>query len=242
MAKNVGRLAGLAALAGAAYMMSRGKDATGPSATADEEKSSKARTDAQREAVSGPKPVEKSSSAYNPVTSNDTPGQVARNRGVGDATNGMDLPKPAPAPKKEKVDPFANYEGGDLLTGAQSSMPASNVPDAIRNENTAKTNAKIAQADANKFANKGDIKTASKKYSTATDAYKNLSRAAAVVDARKREEKQLRADKMRASGGRRAAGGAIKKMASGGMTSKVSTASSRADGIATRGKTKCKMY
>ena len=32
-------------------------------------------------------------------------------------------------------------------------------------------------------------------------------------------------------------GGAVKKMASGGMT-----ASSRADGIATRGKTKCKMY
>jgi hypothetical protein len=33
-----------------------------------------------------------------------------------------------------------------------------------------------------------------------------------------------------------------KKMASGGMTSKVSSASSRADGIASRGKTRCKMY
>jgi hypothetical protein len=32
-------------------------------------------------------------------------------------------------------------------------------------------------------------------------------------------------------------GGRVKKMASGGMT-----ASKRADGIATRGKTKCKMY
>jgi hypothetical protein len=32
-------------------------------------------------------------------------------------------------------------------------------------------------------------------------------------------------------------GGKVKKMASGGMT-----ASSRADGIASRGKTKCKMY
>jgi hypothetical protein len=32
-------------------------------------------------------------------------------------------------------------------------------------------------------------------------------------------------------------GGAVKKMASGGMT-----ASKRADGIASRGKTKCKMY
>jgi len=33
-----------------------------------------------------------------------------------------------------------------------------------------------------------------------------------------------------------------KKMASGGMTSKASSASKRADGIAQRGKTKCKMY
>jgi hypothetical protein len=37
-------------------------------------------------------------------------------------------------------------------------------------------------------------------------------------------------------------GGKTKKMASGGMTSKVSSASKRADGIASRGKTKCKMY
>jgi glutamate 5-kinase len=33
-------------------------------------------------------------------------------------------------------------------------------------------------------------------------------------------------------------GGAVKKMASGGMTSKVSSASKRGDGIAQRGKTK----
>jgi len=51
--KSVGRLAGLAALGAAAYMMSRGKDAKGPSATADEEKLSKARTAAQKDAVSG---------------------------------------------------------------------------------------------------------------------------------------------------------------------------------------------
>ena len=46
--------------------------------------------------------------------------------------------------------------------------------------------------------------------------------------------------KKAASGMKR--GGAVKKMAKGGMTSKVSSASSRADGIASRGKTKCKMY
>jgi hypothetical protein len=36
-------------------------------------------------------------------------------------------------------------------------------------------------------------------------------------------------------------GGKVKKMASGGMTSKVSSASKRGDGIAQRGKTKGKM-
>jgi hypothetical protein len=249
MAKNVGRLAGLAALAGAAYMMRDkfGKDATGPAATAGEEKASKARTDAQKNAVSGSGATNESS--YTGTTKNTA--DAAKNIGFGggdDSDKNLKRvePAPPPPPKKEPVDPFANYEGGDLLTGTRSSMPALNVPDAIKNESVAKTNAMIAQQDANKSANAGNMKDAAKKYSVATDQYKNLSRAAAVTDARKREEKQLkkqsREDKLRASGGRRAAGGAIKKMASGGMTSKVSSASKRADGIASRGKTRCKMY
>ena len=43
---------------------------------------------------------------------------------------------------------------------------------------------------------------------------------------------------------KKAGGGQIKakKMASGGMTSKVSSASKRGDGIASKGKTRCKMY
>ena len=128
MAKKLGRLAGLAALAGAAYMMrekfGKDKDATGPAATADEEKSSKARADAQKKAVSGLKPVEKSSSAYNPVASSDTRGQAARNRGVGDATNGMDLPKPAPKPALNKnsnapINPSNPAAKKDIVTKEQ---------------------------------------------------------------------------------------------------------------------------
>jgi len=263
MAKNVGRLAGLAALAGAAYMMSKGKDATGPAATAAEKEASDARTKAQKDAVSGNKSAKTQlktpAESIAEADKSDKSTSISTNGASGTTTLGTDkspvnlnpnpngsAPPPPPPPKKEPVDPFANYEGGDLLTGTRSSMPASNVPDAIKNESVAKTNAKIAQQDANKSANAGNMKEAAKKYSVATDQYKNLSRAAAVTDARKREEKQLqkqsREDKLRASGGRRAAGGAIKKMASGGMTSKVSTASSRADGIASRGKTRCKMY
>lgn len=37
-------------------------------------------------------------------------------------------------------------------------------------------------------------------------------------------------------------GGVVKKMAKGGMSSVASSASKRADGIASKGKTKCKMY
>jgi hypothetical protein len=116
MAKKLGRLAGLAALAGAAYMMrekfGKDKDARGPAATAAEKKLSKDRTDAQKKAVSGPKPVEKSSSAYNPVASSDTRGQAARNRGVGDATNGMDLPKPAQKPAQKPAPVQVNRTAG----------------------------------------------------------------------------------------------------------------------------------
>ena len=104
MAKKLGRLAGLAALAGAAYMMrdkfGKDKDATGPAATADEEKSSTARADAQKKAVSGPKPVEKSSSSpsssYTGTTRNDS--DAAKNIGFGGGKN----PEPVKsAPVKE---------------------------------------------------------------------------------------------------------------------------------------------
>jgi hypothetical protein len=97
--KNAGKLAGLAALGAAAYMINqkfgKGKDAEGPSATADEEKSSKARTAAQKDAVSGDSATH--GSAYGPK-----PGAAARS-GVGDAENDP-LPKPkiaAPVVKKE---------------------------------------------------------------------------------------------------------------------------------------------
>lgn len=101
-----------------------------------------------------------------------------------------------PAPKSaqvEDVDPYANYEGGDLLTGTKlRTQPASNVADAVRNENAARSVAKAAQADANRAANARDNKAATKKYSVATDQYRNLSHAAAVTNARKKEAKLSR--------------------------------------------------
>jgi len=64
-----------------------------------------------------------------------------------------------------------------------------------------------------------------------TDAMAVASRAARAADAKKRA----------ANKNAYKSGGAVKKMASGGMTSKVSPASKRADGIATKGKTRGKI-
>ena len=115
--KRTGRLAGLAALAGAAYMINeklgKDKDAKFQKDRIDQtskripnDVASSENTTAKKDVVSSvnttdPKPVEKYSSAYNPVASRDTLGQAARNLGVGDATNGAESPKSAPVVKPE---------------------------------------------------------------------------------------------------------------------------------------------
>lgn len=125
MAKNIGKLAGLAALAGAAYMMSKGKDATGPAATAAEKDASEARTKAQRDAVSGNKSAEnkletpaetiarsdKSAEKYNITDknySNEGYGKGINQAGASGTTtlgpgyNKSDKPEP---PKSSKLEP-----------------------------------------------------------------------------------------------------------------------------------------
>ena len=182
MGKRDGTLAGLAALAGAAYLYNNQKNkdsnptrAARPGSietrknedpTADKETKRKI-----LETIT--KPKEKSNDA-------------AGNQGVLDSEPAPVKPvKPAPV---KDVDPYANYEGGDLLTGAKlRTQPASNVADAVKNEEAAKSVAKAAQVDANTAANAGNNKAATKKYSEATDQYANLSHAAAVTNARKKQ-------------------------------------------------------
>jgi hypothetical protein len=241
--KNVGRLAGLAALAGAAYMMSRGKDkdATGPSATADEEKSSKARTAAQKDAVSGNRAAKDESfkptneSAY-ASRSNMTP-----MRGVGDATNGMDSPKPkveAQVDKEAKGNADAKTTsvvpgGAKKRTEGNEPMPslkavearvASNRTDALRNasrktaaSNTPKSKTPAAPASAPAASKTPDAP----KSAATTDKFKHEMPIAKFFKG------------IREAGNR---GNPDAKMASGGMT-----ASRRGDGIAQRGKTRGKM-
>lgn len=84
-----------------------------------------------------------------------------------------------------------------------------------------------------------------KKMQAAEDAERKARRA---MEARKNPKQAVKGEESDVTGGAVGykkggfAKAKPKKMASGGMTSKVSSASKRADGIATKGKTKCKMY
>ena len=239
--KNVGRLAGLAALAGAAYMMSRGKDKDkeGPSATADEEKSSKARTAAQKDAVSGNRvakdePFKATNESAYASRSNMTP-----MRGVGDATNGMDSPKPkveAQVDKEAKGNADAKTTsvvpgGAKKRTEGNEPMPslkavearvASNRTDALRNASRKTAASNIPKSKTPPASAPTTSKT--------PDAPKS----AATTDKFKHEMPIAKFFKgIREAGNR---GNPDAKMASGGMT-----ASRRGDGIATKGKTRGKI-
>ena len=213
--KNLGRLAGLAALAGAAYMASKGKDKD----DAGDQKTSSYTGDTKKVEAEDFKPSNESS--Y-------TPGGTGTARpGVGDATNDL-VVKPAPAADEPAglTTPVSSANRTDQLA---------NLSRAVKREDKTK---KAAQADfpdykrtfknpdgsphsKQKLYDKVDAQSGANTSSAhKTDAMKVASRAAAAADARRRAAKQS-------------------SYKSGGMTS---SASKRADGIASRGKTKCKMY
>jgi hypothetical protein len=245
-------------------MMSRGKDATGPAATAAEKEASDARAKAQKDAVSGNKTVEKSSSAYNPVTSNDTPGQVARNRGVGDATND---PIVKPAPKVEakvdaddapstplkQVDRTMEDATKQKVLDTLNQRAGANTPSALRSDQLADVSRAVKREEKTKKAAQGDFSGVYRSYKNrdgtpavkAQETYDTLNKKSGANNSSAMKTDALmvasRAAKA-ADAKRRAAkqssfksGGAI-KMASGGMA-----ASRRGDGIAQRGKTRGKM-
>jgi len=327
MAKNAGRLAGLAALAGAAYMMSKDKDKEGPAATAAEKDASDARTKAQRDAVSGNKSAEnrletpaetiarsdKSAEKYNITDenySNEGYGKGLNQAGASGTTtlgpgyNKSDKPNKPEPPKSSKSEPKneppkpkneppkpsklvsepsdkrvklapekSNLEAGTsrgarpaVMGGAkQTDTKSSTVKNAV--SDAAKTAVKTAtqgpatsakpavssgssrvptpeQAAANRQAAYDKLKSVG---SSVADYVRNFETPA---ERRAREAKnpppkstprEFNEDAL-STGSAMRRGGMVKKMASGGMTSKVSSASKRADGIASRGKTRCKMY
>jgi hypothetical protein len=315
MAKNAGRLAGLAALAGAAYMMSKGKDKDkeGPAATAAEKDASEARTKAQRDAVSGNKsagdksadnkletPAEtiarsdKSADKYNITDENYSnegyrKGIIQDNASgtttLGPGYNKSDKPEPPKSPKsnvrptdaKKKYPP--GVMGGTTQRADASKMYPPGVMGGAKQADTKPSAVKNAVSDAAKTAvntaTKGPATSAKPAASSGSSrvptpeqaaanrqaAYDKLKSVGSSVadyvrnfetpaERRAREAKnpppkstprEFNEDAL-STGSAMRRGGMVKKMASGGMTSKVSSASKRADGIASRGKTRCKMY
>jgi hypothetical protein len=231
--KNLGRLAGLAALAGAAYMASKGKDKD----DAGDQKTSSYTGDTKKvEAKDEPfKPTNESAYASR---SNMTPMQ-----GVGDATNDpLPKPKPAPAPKviksvsepsdksvklaPENRDLEANMSRG-TRTPANPASTVSSSEEGMKNYKprrtpAASTSSSSAEGMKNYKPRRAPAAAPFKGGQPGYDEAGNFLGGSRGYDEAGNPMKK---------------GGKVKKMASGGMT-----ASRRADGIASRGKTKCKMY
>jgi hypothetical protein len=248
MAKNAGRLAGLAALAGAAYMMTRGKDKEGPSAATTEKK-----VEAKDESF---KPT--GGSAYTGTTKN-SPVNIGFGGGDDSDKNLKRVtPAPAaaaaasPAPVVTSTPPVQVNRTMEDATRQKvldtlNQRAGANTPSALRSDQLADVSRAVKREDKTKKAAQGDFSNVTRNYkdfpaqvqknydtlnqksgantssARKTDALMVASRAAKAADAKRRAAKQS-------------------SFKSGGMVSKVSSASSRADGIASRGKTKCKMY
>jgi hypothetical protein len=232
--KNVGRLAGLAALAGAAYMMSRGK---GKSDDAGDQKTSSYTKDTKKSESKDESFKPTNESAY-ASRSNMTP-----MRGVGDATNGMDSPKPKveaqvdkeakgnadaktfksvsePSDKSIKLAP----ERRDLEKNTSRGIPAKQKPAST-----------VSSSEAGMKNYKPRRTPAAPASAPTTSKTPDAPKSAATTDKFKHEMPIAKFFKgIREAGNR---GNPDAKMASGGMT-----ASRRGDGIATKGKTRCKMY
>jgi hypothetical protein len=204
--KNLGRLAGLAALAGAAYMASKGKD-------------------------------------------KDDAGDQKTSSYTGDTKKVEDKEEP-----RRQITDYMKKSDGDSksITEADVVMPEKAAPAALkkptppRTSTTAKTDVKPAPKPIAKGKSRLDpggrspslAAMEARKAARDEEARKaNINAHRADVLGQNMENRILKNMQDAPAPGMMREGGAVKKMASGGMT-----ASKRADGIASRGKTKCKMY
>lgn len=286
MAKNAGRLAGLAALAGAAYMMSKDKDKEGPAATAAEKDASEARTKAQRDAISGNKSadnkLETPAETIARSDKSDKSTSISTQGGAGNTTPGTDKSPVDLNPDRNKSDKPAPGVYGPIPKPKNEPPKPKNEPPKSLNPVSEPSDKSIKLAPKNRDLEAGmsrGTRTPAKPASTVSSSaegmknYKPRSTSAAPattttkVTEKPTEKPKNMLEAAKEEARRRAAasqttqtstssstspvtrtpfpgssalnkkrGGAV-KMASGGMT-----ASRRADGIASRGKTRCKMY
>jgi len=217
-------LAGLAALGALGYMLNKGKEST--TDTGDETARLANRGGPRRQITDymDKAPVAQATEA--PVAKPIAPASRLSPAALTDNTTDINTPTtvyPGGLGKRtEGNQPMPSLQAVEAKIATPKYQAST---DAMRNVSRASTK----EARAKQFADTVPEELSIQK----TDALKNASRAAAAADAARRKAKQAAA----AAGMKK--GGAVKKMASGGMTR---SASSRADGIASRGKTNCKMY
>jgi type IV secretory pathway VirB10-like protein len=208
--KNLGRLAGLAALAGAAYMASKGKDKddAGDQKTSSYTGDTKKVEDKEEPRRQITDYMKKSDGDSKPITEADV---VMPEKAAPAAPK---KPTPPRAPTTDKTDPRINSTRRDLEAGMSRGMPAKQKP-VIEGVKPAE-----------------DMKNYKPRRPVPTPPFKGgqpgYDEAGNFLGGRRGYDE---------AGNPMKKGGKVKKMASGGMT-----VSKRADGIASRGKTKCKMY
>jgi hypothetical protein len=201
--KNLGRLAGLAALAGAAYMASKGKDKD----DAGDQKTSSYTGDTKK--VEDKEEPRRQITDYMKKSDGDSKSITEADVVMPEKAAPAALKKPAPKPiaktdVKPAPKPIAKGKSRLDPGGRSPSLAAMEARKAARDEEARKANINAHRAD---------------------------------VLGQNMENRILKNMQDAPAPGMMREGGAVKKMASGGMT-----ASKRADGIASRGKTKCKMY
>jgi hypothetical protein len=213
MAKNAGRLAGLAALAGAAYMMSKDKDKGATDSNPDRAarpESTETRLKTPAQSIAEADKSDKSSSISTKGESGTTtPGPDKSTPDLSGSRN-KPAPKPASAPTPK--------------TPAADNTTAAAIPSGVMGGARQPTNTVSSSAEGMKNY-KPRRTPPPAPFKGGQPGYDEAGR---FVGGQRGYDEAGRPMKK---------GGAVKKMASGGMT-----ASKRADGIASRGKTKCKMY
>jgi hypothetical protein len=264
--KTAGRLAGLAALAAAAYMASKGKgeakaggkEALDSTDTAEAKESAAIRSDIANQKMRDADTGDFMSRRLNRVDTDDglaystnnlspmsSPAKVARSEKAPSApatkAPAIGGPTPTRAPggvgKRGGVsvgtgsgggrgaaagEEAAYRDTGDAMSRRMSAIPA-DTSDAVSRRKNVEETATSSPVDETKL---------SANERTKRQIEKNLAGArsgSSATDTRSANERMREAIGMKK-------GGAVKKMASGGMTSQ------RGDGIASKGKTRCKMY
>ena len=285
MAKNTGRLAGLAALAGAAYLMNKDKDnkptpkgkedtGAGYKSTETGRMSDEDKAEMKRETQRGPigsipsKP--KSASVTKPsVIASDIPAVDARDAEAGMSRGTRSATPESTSTTSSSEEGMKNYttRAGSLAGAGRGSVnppsvtpqqPARDVeagmsrgtrpPVVGAGRGTVNPKSVTPQQPARDLEagmSRGRREMPPSPGQAKVDAIRKLQAAAGVPSSRAGRPGYDEAGRPTMAGrtgydeagNPMKKGGAVKKMASGGMT-----ASKRADGIASKGKTRCKMY